>query len=157
MAIILKKANLEDIRFFLNVRNDKDVRRFSFSSDIIRFNNHKKWFLDKFKNSKCLLFVIKYGKTKVGTLRVDLDNKSGTVNIAILPKFRGIGLGSKSFDTLVFALKKSKSNRRIKLLKAYIKSINVGSIKAFQKSGFKFKSKLIVKSVPTRLMIRKLS
>ena len=133
--IIIKKADVFDVNFLLNLRNLKSVRKFFFNSKKILPREHNRWFKEKLNDSNCRIFVITAGSQPVGQIRYELDHGSCEVGISIHPKYSGFGIGS-------YALNKTSNNKFLGFkdkysFSAHVKLENLASQVIFKKAGFK--------------------
>ncbi len=112
------------------IRNDPNVRKFSFNQKKISKKEHINWF---FKKNNKYIFIIKYKNKSVGYIRAD-DKNEPFLSWAIKSKFRGKNLGSIS---LKMFLKKIK----FKTCFALIDESNIPSLVMVIKNNFKFKFK----------------
>ena len=124
-----------DINDLFNWRNHSDVRKNSFNSDLISWDEHEKWFKSKLQDTESVIYIAYYEKTKVGSIRFEDKGDAIKVSIMLNPDFLGKGLGSE-----VIRLGKDRfinEKRPCKPIIAEVKKDNIASIKVFQKAGFK--------------------
>ena len=137
MEIKLKRANLNDLEFVFNLRNEEAVRLVSFSSDLIDLETHRKWFERKLAGNDCVLLIAEVDSQPVAQVRFDwLDGGDAEINIAVTEKFRGKGYGTDIIhkSSIKFLEEFSECAR----IFAYIKSDNIASIRSFTKAGYVF-------------------
>jgi len=130
IKLIKAKKNLIDMELIYKIRNDPNVRKFSFNQKKISKKEHINWF---FKKNNKYIFIIKYKNKSVGYIRAD-DKNEPFLSWAIKSKFRGKNLGSIS---LKMFLKKIK----FKTCFALIDESNIPSLVMVIKNNFKFKFK----------------
>lgn len=130
IKLIKVKKNLVDMEFIYKIRNNPNVRKFSFNQKKILKKAHINWF---FKNINKYIYIIKYKNKNVGYIRAD-DKNEPYLSWAIESKFRGKNLGSIS---LKMFLKKIK----FKTCFALIDESNIPSLLMVIKNNFKFKFK----------------
>lgn len=130
----IRKAKLADADLLFEWTNDELVRKQSFSSDIISYENHCQWFQNRIKDENSLFFIIEENKIPAGLVRFDIDNEVATIGISIDKDFRGKGLGR---DIIVLGAQSYFNENEFPIL-ASIKNENVASIKSFEKAGFSF-------------------
>ena len=153
-VLILRKVIFEDALDTFNLSNDDLVRRNSFNSEKIKWENHLIWLKKKLEDENSIYFAVVDALDKFyGQVRFDIDpkNKTAIINISLIKNIRGIGLSPIIIDKAVNELLKIKS---IKLIKAYIKDKNIPSIKSFEKANFVFLDKLIIKGFKSKVYIR---
>ncbi len=133
--LFLRFANEEDKEDVFIWRNDPESIKYS-PSGKVNPEEHNKWYSQKIKDSQTQLFIITDEKgNKIGTIRFDFNNiNSQEISIALNPKFRGKGLGTKSLRLGVHTY---FNNYNIKEITARVLNNNLASIKIFEKVGFK--------------------
>ena len=133
--IIIRRANIEDIKELFIWRNDLHTRKMFKKSEPIEWKNHKVWFMKTLNDSNTLLTICEDMKgAKIATVRFDMNLKEANVSINLNPKMRGKGKGSKCLAQGVSFLKNNYPN--IDTLFAEIKIVNITSKKIFKRVGF---------------------
>jgi L-amino acid N-acyltransferase YncA len=129
LRVTLRKArdDANDLRTFFEARNDPVSRKFSRQTEPIDYDSHKKWYSEAINDRETHLFVIQQGGEPVGYCRV--EGASNEVSIALLPGFRGIGIGSKALQLVLRPFRGEE-------LKAVIGVDNIASKSAFANAGF---------------------
>lgn len=128
------KVQKKDSKRIWEIRNHPLVRKNSNNPKVISFENHKKWFEEKYfsgLNNHC--FVLKDKEKVIGYCRFDFNQKDSAyiTSIALDPEFQGRGWGHLLLSE---SLKKIKQNKDIL---AKVKKNNLSSIKLFQRNNFK--------------------
>lgn len=136
MQVKLRAAELHDIDKMFEWRNHPDIRRQSFNTDPISWDEHEKWFKIKINNPDSKIYIAYSGDDEIGSIR--FENKGNVIKVSIMlnPSFIGKGFGSEIIRSAVgkYLTEQQKGNNHIV---AEIKKENIASIKAFQKAGFK--------------------
>jgi RimJ/RimL family protein N-acetyltransferase len=134
MGVKLRKArdSKSDCLLFFEARNDPESRRASRNPDLISIDDHKNWYKKALIDPGKSLYVIEDDGQAVGYCRV--EGQENEVSVALLPKFRGRGIGSKA----IISLSDLFPGKR---LKAVVKSDNIQSRKAFEKAGYRLAAK----------------
>ena len=123
MKIFRPKKNSKEIsNFLINLRNKKYVRDNSLNDKFIKIKNHENWLHSFFKNKKNKIFIIKMNKKFIGYLRLQQKYNSYEASWAILNKFKGKKIITKSLRKVT---KNSNHSYR-----ATIREKNIASIKA---------------------------
>jgi RimJ/RimL family protein N-acetyltransferase len=127
----LRKATFNDWKVLLDWRNDPLTRKNSFTQEIIKEENHKKWFKKNLIGETSNLFILETETNEpVGTIRSDkTDNNSYLLSWNISPHHRKKGYGSLILNLFL--------QNKIGIFTAEIKSENLASIKMVEKNGFK--------------------
>ena len=126
-----------DIQLVYDLSNDPDVRKNSFSHNIITWEEHRIWYSKTIHDPDILFFLIFDNKDFVGQIRFDRRKNivSPIINISITKKYRGKGFAS---DCLKLAVNELKINwtGTIRII-AYVLYENNTSNIFFVKNGFK--------------------
>ncbi len=129
-----RKVTPEDEVLIYNWANDPLVRKQSFHSAKISFLEHAKWFKKKLASKSTRFYIAEFDNTPAALIRMDDIPNNTVIGILLDKSFRGFGLSSrvlKDTTTIYF-------NEFLEPITAYIKKSNIASIKAFEKSGFKY-------------------
>lgn len=134
-----RKATLADVKLYFDWANDPIVREQSYNSNVIDFENHKKWFETKLEDESCMLLLFQNEeKLNIGQIRVQKENeKEALIGISIAAENRGTGLAK---EMLLLASDYFLEINECYLINAYIKEQNVSSKQAFVKAGFEFQN-----------------
>ena len=130
----LRKVKPEDIMLIYRWANDDEVRQNSFNSNLISFEEHKKWFLSKLNDSDCYFYIFENDHTPVGQIRVDVDGQTGCISYSIAKEFRSHGYGRKMLKALENTIR--VEHLPIKILEAEVKKDNQASQKKFEEAGY---------------------
>jgi len=145
--IIFEDAGEDDLKLLYDWVNDDLVRQQSFHSEKISLEEHQKWFRNKLKNPKAILWIAKIENKPTGLVRFDIKNKQATIGISIDKKYRGKGYGSKILSRA--------TEEFIRLFKlpvfAYIKPDNSASQRAFEKAGYVYKKNETINGINSLL------
>jgi RimJ/RimL family protein N-acetyltransferase len=140
-----RKADISDLLLYFEWANDQAVREQSFQSNKISLENHTKWFNTKINDKDCIMLVFENElKEVVGQVRLQNENaESCVIGVSVAEEHRG-----KGYATILLI---ESSNYFLeyypkKIIQAYIKNTNIGSIKSFQKAGFSFAKELIIEN-----------
>lgn len=133
----------EDVKLIYTWSNDLEVRNQSFNSEPINYKEHENWYKSKLINPNSLFLINEYEGVKIGLVRFEIENNKCRVGVLLDESFRGMGLSS-------YMLIKSSNYYfdRFKIpIYANIKESNIPSIRAFEKAGYKFFKKKIIKGI----------
>ncbi len=140
MELFVRKATIEDAQQYFEWANDVAVRNNSFNKDQINWENHLKWFENKLLSSNTYLFIFYIDDLPVGQVRLDFQEDFWYIDYSIDREYRGKGMGTAMIKTII---NKFPSYN----IKAQVKKDNVGSLKVFEKTGFKIVSEYVVNDV----------
>ena len=134
MEITFKRIQENDCDLLFKWVNDESVRKNSFNSRPITYEDHKKWFNNKLKSNNSLIYICYINGNAVGQIRIDIEEEIGFIDYSIDDNYRGKGYGTqlliKVLEELVY------SSIKIKKIIGRVKYENIASQRAFEKSGY---------------------
>lgn len=126
----LVKASEDNCELLYKWTNEEEVRKNSFNTDKINYEDHVKWFMGKLNSLEIFIYIFKKNEEPIGVMRLEkIDEESMLINFSIDCKYRGLGYATK-------LLKLIKVQFEEYILVGKVKKDNIGSIKAFRKSGY---------------------
>lgn len=130
-----RDATPADTQMLLAWRNDPVTRANSFHPDVISLEAHEAWLAKRLCDPRCLLLIATDASSEpMGQVRFDMvSNGEAEVNISLAPAHRGKGYGTV---VLSGACREAFHRMELRLIKAYIKPTNSGSIRIFERAGF---------------------
>ncbi|SFC60817.1 GNAT family N-acetyltransferase [Clostridium uliginosum] len=131
--LILINANKEHCKLIYEWRNDKEVRKNSFDTAKISYEEHVEWYAKKLNDSNCKIYLLANSNKNIGVVRLELKDGENTINYNIEKNSRGKGYGYKILLELEKELIK---NQKTMKLTAYVKSENIFSLKIFNKLNY---------------------
>lgn len=133
----LRNATLDDSIIYFKWANDQAVREQSFISNEIIWENHKKWFEAKVKDTTCEMYIFQDEHNNlVGQVRIEKKNvNEALIGLSIALEHRGKGYAQ---IMLKLAAELFLSKNTDFIINAYIKEQNLNSKNAFEKAGFAF-------------------
>ena len=132
-SLQIRLAEEKDLEITFKWLNDPKVREFSFNKEKVRLENHKAWFENKLKDSKCTYFIAEVNQEPVGSFRIDKENDQGIISFLLDTKQHGKGLG---FKLLKQGVKKINKIYPELILIGFVMKQNKASMKLFEKLGF---------------------
>lgn len=149
----IRKANNKDLIQYFNWANDTNVRENSFSPEKIEVEDHIKWFLEKLKDKSCFMYVFEIDDAPIGQVRFDISESIAQIDYSISELERGGGLGvrmlNQALERFVFEAKAFK----VECIHGIVKLSNIGSIKTFEKLGFKRKKPVRIEGSECSLFV----
>ena len=130
----LRKVLNEDCHQVYDWANSPSVRKQSFNSAPIPYENHQKWFNSKLNDKNCHFFMGTVNDIPFGTIRFEVKDGIAIISYSVGEDFRGLGLG-----TLLLKIGKNKlieSVNSITEIVGYVKKENKASQFAFLKLGY---------------------
>lgn len=125
----LRPATIEEAKLLFNWVNDSTVRENSLISEGVKWEDHLNWFENKL-NTKSKIFIMYFDNIPVGQIRFDFIDGYWLIDYSIDKNFRKRGFGKKILELSISKFSKGA------VLKALVKSENLGSLKVFQSLGF---------------------
>lgn len=131
----LRRATADDMSRCYQWANDPEVRKYSYAENRIAREEHVRWFHRKLTDPNCYYFVAENEEFPVGQMRFDLlEDGAFQISYSLDENWRGKGLG---YYLLVKGVKELNLSTAAKRIIGYVREINIPSIRAFQKAGFK--------------------
>lgn len=130
----LRNVNKNDVELLYGWRNDEEVRKNSFSEEIIEFKTHSSWFYKTLSREDVFLYILVDGGNDVGQIRLNVENKIGIISYSIDKRYRNNGYGTKILQLVED--KVISENFGISELQGLVKITNIASQKAFEKMGY---------------------
>jgi len=127
--IKFREATIEDIPFILSIRNLDSTRKWLDNTQTFTIQEGERWF------KKCKpIFYILSDNIDIGYFRTsDWDSSSLCIGLDLHPDFRGKGLGTNSYNTMMSYLHENHGIRRF-WLKVF--SENIVALNLYKKLGF---------------------
>lgn len=131
--LFLRKAVEEDARLLLDWRNESSVRQNSFSTDIIEYEQHVKWFRSKLADDNEKLLILMRVETPLGQIRLSNDGHEVEISYSIDNRYRGLGYGKIMIRLAENVLRKENYYGKVVGL---VKRENEASKKVFLSLGY---------------------
>lgn len=139
---MIRQANINDLLTYFNWANDTEVRKNSFSQNVISMEEHEKWFKDALSDENTLLYVLTEDNKDIGQVRVKIRGDYGEISYSVDKDYRHKGYGTK----LIQEIEKLVN---VKYLVADVKLNNIVSQKVFIRNNY---TMLIL---PNRIVFKK--
>lgn len=124
----------DDIMDLFEWRNHPETRKNSFTTNIITWASHEKWFKGNINNPNSVIYIACCGEQKIGSVRFDNHEYNTTVSVMLNPDFMRRRLSARVIKLGVDKFIKEKGVNGTVI--AEIKKDNIASVKAFQGAGF---------------------
>ena len=148
-----RKATQADVDLYYHWANDADVRRNSYQSQSIPYEQHVAWFEKKIVAPNSLLLVFENeNQIAVGQVRIETQENHAVVGISIDQHQRGKGY---AVEMLIKASAAYFDSNPTKFIYAYIKKDNFASYKAFVAAGYEPLEEVIEAGVLSYKLIKK--
>jgi UDP-2,4-diacetamido-2,4,6-trideoxy-beta-L-altropyranose hydrolase len=134
LRIRLRAAESGDARFLFELANDTEVRRQSFSSTPISWDDHQAWLARRLADPDSRIYIALEGVTPVGQVRFDNAGPGqAELSYSVTPERRGAGLATV---ILRRGARRAFRDMNVDLVIARVKSQNEASCRALEASGF---------------------
>jgi len=134
--IKIRSAKENDSKDIFEWRNDKITREMSHTSEIIKLENHNRWYSNSLDSESRILLICENDcSEKIAIIRFDISESNSVISINLNPTQRGKGLTKSCLIKSIEFFSKEYSD--IKRLVAEIKENNIASQKTFIGIGFK--------------------
>lgn len=134
MRTYLRNATEADMDLLFVWANDLVVRKNSFSTEAITYEEHKEWYRRLLTREDCAQYIYMCGGEAVGQARVTLSGETAEIGYSICAEKRGMGHGKELLRLLQAQVKKDFPD--IKTLTARVKTGNLASQSAFLGVGY---------------------
>lgn len=135
MNVYLRDVTEDDKDLLFKWANDEEVRKQSFSSGRITYEEHSAWFDKIMHNEQILQWILLADEQPVGQIRLTLTGGNAEVGYSICAEKRGKGFGKIILSLAAQRVKDEFPD--IKRITARVKPDNEASLKAFEKNGYK--------------------
>lgn len=121
--------NVQDCELLFSWVNDSVARQNAFTTDVISYDNHKKWFKSVVNNPEVLIYVMEENHIPVGQVRINKYGTIGLIDFSVDSRYRGQGIGKKMIATVE---KIVRQNGFVTTFKAEVKKSNIASQRVFE-------------------------
>lgn len=135
--VYLRGATEKDMDLLYEWANDPDVRNNSFSSDLIMYEDHKKWFRRIMSDDSVIQYILMDDEVPVGQIRLNVNDSEAEIGYSISASYRGQGYGHIILELAMQEVR--TQNPCIRRLVAKVKPDNLASRGLFEKEGYKMK------------------
>lgn len=135
MKLKLKRAQRKHCGLLYRWVNEELVRRNSFNTGSVDYEQHKAWF-EKVMQSDASLLYIAYTENglPVGQIRVDIEDRTGVIDYSIDANHRGKGFGKQLLQLAAHMITDEKAD--MDELVGRVKYENLPSQKSFDRAGY---------------------
>jgi len=135
MPLRVRHARLSDEELLLTWANDPMTQQYSFSSEPIPEETHRKWFHERLRDiESCSIYIV---ETKsgipLGQVRFEKEEQVWELHYVVSPIFRGMDLGKTFLNTALLKFREENSGV---LVFGRVKTENIRSQRIFEGLGF---------------------
>lgn len=132
--VYLRKGTIDDLDLLFSWANDPLVRKNSFQTEMIPYENHIRWYQHLLERNDAKQYILMEDDTPVGQIRITLTEGKAEIGYSIAKEHRGKGFGGKIIAVLPSAVQQDFPE--VKILLAKVKPVNEASKKVFLENGF---------------------
>lgn len=144
----LRLVDWGDIDLLFSWANDKELRKNSFSTNPITYEEHRTWFEKKYWQKDSQVYIFCEGRQEKGMLRLDFNENEVEISYSIAPGERRKGYGEKlillaeeeichQFRKIGMGCKANTGDAcKTAFIKAQVKKENLASNRIFAKLGY---------------------
>ena len=127
-------ANANDVNLLFSWVNDFKVRKNSFSSDEISYQEHIEWFSKTIADESVTIYIFSLDNEPIGQVRLKYETNSVLISYSVAQKYRGMGFGKQ----IIHEIEKKISERypQTRNIIAKVKSDNIASQKIFEDNNY---------------------
>ncbi len=130
----LREIELADIDLLFEWANDSLTRKNSFHSDMIQYEDHKKWFGRMMSDDSVLQYIMMEDEIPVGQIRLNLEAEKAEIGYSIAAEYRGRGYGHKILQLIKGEIR--NKHPEIRKLVARVKPDTEASNSLFISEGY---------------------
>ena len=145
-GIDLRPIREDDCELLWGWANDPDVRAASFSSEIITWEQHVRWFKSRMGDQHCLIYLAMTSEgMPIGQARFDRMGDEIQISVSVTKEFRDRGYGSRIIE---LASQRAFDVADINQIDSYIRIENEASKRAFMNAGYEEMGLTTIKGHP---------
>ena len=133
-TLFLIHANESHCNLVYEWINDDEVRKNSFNTNKIKYEEHVNWYREKINSDNCKMYLLADSNNNIGIVRLEKKNDEKIISYSISKEYRGKGYGYKIL--LEFEKELIKLYKKVKVI-AYVKKENIASIRIFTSLKYK--------------------
>lgn len=130
----LRPAVEEDMDLLFVWTNEPAVRRNSFSTAEISYEEHKQWYHRLLQREDCRQYIYMYEGTAVGQVRVTVEGDTAELGYSVCAERRGMGHGEQILTLIAGQIEADFPE--VKRVIGKVKTENVASQRAFLNTGY---------------------
>lgn len=133
--LYLRAAIPSDVDMLFRLANDEMVRKNSFYTALISYDEHREWFRKMMEDDSQLQFILMSSSQPIGQIRMAVDGDNAEIGYSIIPEKRGMGYGREAIRLIKVLV--CREYPSIHKLTARVKPENVASIYCLEENGFR--------------------
>lgn len=134
-TLYLRQVVSSDMDMLFRLVNDETVRKNSFHTSAISYEEHREWFDQVMLDSSQHQFILMSCDQPVGQVRLSIHGSQAEIGYSILPEKRGMGYGKAILQSVKDLVWQEYPN--IEKLIGKVKPTNAASIFCFEENGFR--------------------
>ena len=134
MQQYLRKATIQDRDLLFQWANDTVVRKNSFSTEKISYEEHVNWYNHILNSDNCVQYIYMDSECPVGQVRITQKGDAAEISYSICAEKRALGYGTKLLSLI--SEKVWDEFPHVKKIYGEVKPENTASQKAFLHAGY---------------------
>ena len=135
--VMLRRATADDARLLWEWTNDPAVRRASFTTTEVGWDEHRAWLADRLADPASALWVATdHRGERLGQVRVEVAAGVGTIGFSLAPDRRGEGWAAPLLVAAAHAAARDLAGTGLQGLEGRVREGNEPSARAFVSAGF---------------------
>ncbi len=134
IQIYLREATVSDMELLYTWANEPVVRKNSFHTEEIPYEEHQKWFSGIMAASNCKQYILVDGEEAIGQIRVKTEGDIGEISYSVKKEKRCLGYGQMMLGLVREKVKEDFPS--VKKIQGKVKQENIASQRAFIEAGF---------------------
>ena len=131
--LTMRPAVAGDIEMVWNWSNEAAVRRASFTTEPIPWEDHVGWFQRQLHEADRSFYVAEYRGAPIGQIRFDCATADAVLSFSLAASARGHGWGA---PLLIAGVRRVCSDRTLRSVTGLVKSDNPASVRSFELAAF---------------------
>lgn len=152
-AVLLRNINENDLDKTFEWAGNEEIRKFSFNNNLIEYDVHKRWFINKLNDKNCFYYLGQIDNEVFGSIRFDIENSEAKISYLVDPAYQNQGLGTillkKGLDLFLKQL-----NTNILAVWGEVLNENIASVKVFKKLGYSVEFNLLTNFIKFKKIIQ---
>lgn len=132
--VYLRKAEWKDVDLLFEWANDSEVRKNSFNTANIEYEEHKRWFENCIQDENIDVYICYLDADPIGQVRLNYNNETAVISYSIAKKYRGQGFGGVIIKLIEAEMVFTHPD--ITFLFGSVKMDNIASQRIFEDSGY---------------------
>lgn len=137
-GMVIRLATTNDSERLFHWRNHPSIREISRNTDVIEWQDHRKWLASLLVDPKRWLLIGEDAGVPIGVVRFDAEKDVAEVSIYLVPEKMSSGLGQDLLHSAEYWL--VTNHPEVRRIHAHVIGTNERSLRFFSKAGYQMES-----------------